>query len=179
MSGLKGKVGPWELNWVSIPRGPSGSAYVQTAEGRQMEVHWRKDPDGLWIELPDGVYGFDIQGERNDEGGVNYQLSQRNSDCNWSNLAFLRSGEEFTVASMASKKKGVRVRAQMPGKIVRILVDIGSEVVKGQSLVVMEAMKMENEIRALHPGKVSAIKISEGQNVETGADLLVLEQSES
>jgi biotin carboxyl carrier protein len=46
---------------------------------------------------------------------------------------------------------------------------------RGQPLLVMEAMKMENEIRASQAGKVIAVKVSEGQAVETGADLMNLE----
>ncbi len=79
------------------------------------------------------------------------------------------------MSGAGAKKKGVRVRAQMPGKIVRILVQPGAEVQRGQPLLVMEAMKMENEIRASQAGKVVAVKVSEGQAVETGADLLNLE----
>jgi 3-methylcrotonyl-CoA carboxylase alpha subunit len=63
----------------------------------------------------------------------------------------------------------------MPGKIVRILVQAGAQVEKGQPLLVMEAMKMENEIRAAGAGKVSAVKVIEGQAVETGADLMLIE----
>ena len=63
----------------------------------------------------------------------------------------------------------------MPGKVVRVLVAPGHEVRAGQGLVVMEAMKMENELRAPRAGRVSEIHVAERQAVETGALLLVLE----
>ena len=63
----------------------------------------------------------------------------------------------------------------MPGKILRISVKAGDSVEKGQALLVMEAMKMENEIRASHSGKIAALKVSEGQAVETGADLCLID----
>ena len=71
-------------------------------------------------------------------------------------------------------KKSARVRAQMPGKILRISVKIGEVVEKGQTLMVMEAMKMENEIRATQSGLIDQVKVSEGQAVETGADLCTI-----
>jgi biotin carboxyl carrier protein len=68
-----------------------------------------------------------------------------------------------------------QVLAPMPGKIVRVLVEIGQSVESGQGLLVMEAMKMENELRAARAGRVSEVKVAERQAVETGALLVVLE----
>jgi biotin carboxyl carrier protein len=68
-----------------------------------------------------------------------------------------------------------RVQAPMPGKLVRVLVSAGEEVGAGQGLVVMEAMKMENEIRAPRAGRVKEAPVREGQAVETGALLVLLE----
>jgi len=68
-----------------------------------------------------------------------------------------------------------RVQAPMPGKLVRVLVAAGEEVGAGQGLVVMEAMKMENEIRAPRAGRVKEAPVREGQAVETGALLVLLE----
>jgi biotin carboxyl carrier protein len=69
----------------------------------------------------------------------------------------------------------VRIVAPMPGKLVRILVEPGSVVEAGQGLLVMEAMKMENELRAPRAGRVRDVPVREGQAVETGALLAVLE----
>jgi len=68
-----------------------------------------------------------------------------------------------------------RVQAPMPGKLVRVLVRAGQDVGAGQGLVVMEAMKMENEIRAPRAGRVKEAPVQEGQAVETGALLVLLE----
>jgi 3-methylcrotonyl-CoA carboxylase alpha subunit len=64
------------------------------------------------------------------------------------------------------------VRALMPGRIVRLLVDRGENVKRGAALVILEAMKMENEIHAPADGVVDAIFVETGQTVEGGADLL-------
>jgi biotin carboxyl carrier protein len=68
-----------------------------------------------------------------------------------------------------------RVTAPMPGKVVRVLVKPGDEVAARQGLVVVEAMKMENELRAASAGKVSDVLVREGQSVEAGAALVVVE----
>lgn len=68
-----------------------------------------------------------------------------------------------------------RVTAPMPGKIVRVLVEAGQDVTSGQGLVVMEAMKMENELKASRAGRVKDIAVREGQAVETGALLATLD----
>jgi biotin carboxyl carrier protein len=66
------------------------------------------------------------------------------------------------------------VRAPMPGLISRISVQVGEEVSKGQSLVVLEAMKMENEIRASGFGRIKKICITKGKPVEKGEVLVVV-----
>jgi pyruvate carboxylase subunit B len=63
----------------------------------------------------------------------------------------------------------------MPGKIVRVHACTGQAVKAGDGLLVMEAMKMENEIRAPRPGRVKEIAVREQQAVETGALLVLLE----
>lgn len=174
MSEIKGKVADHEITWKSVPRGNVGSAHLEI-NGESLSVAWRRDADGIWLETPYGVFGYDVEGEVADDGRVQYSLSQRGASGQWTGLSFLRSGEEALVAGGASARKGMRVRAQMPGKIIRILTSAGALVEKDQPIIVMEAMKMENEIRAPQAGRVGALKVSEGQAVETGADLCVID----
>jgi len=72
-------------------------------------------------------------------------------------------------------ESGNNVYAKMPGKIVKIATKKGDRVAKGDSVIVMEAMKMENEIRVTQDGTVSNICVKEGQAVETGTLLVELE----
>jgi len=69
----------------------------------------------------------------------------------------------------------VTIRAPMPGLIVRVEVQLGEVIRTGQGLVVLEAMKMENEIKALAAGKVTAIHVSTGRAVEKGEPLVSVE----
>jgi len=67
------------------------------------------------------------------------------------------------------------VRSIMPGKVTALLVEVGQEVQRGQGLIVIEAMKMENEIPAPRDGRVTAIEVGPGETVEAGALLLTVE----
>jgi biotin carboxyl carrier protein len=68
-----------------------------------------------------------------------------------------------------------RVDAYMPGRVVSLLVEEGTAVASGQGVLVLEAMKMENEIQAERDGKVSRIHVRPGQAVETGDPLFELD----
>ena len=76
-------------------------------------------------------------------------------------------------ASHSHHEGVVEVRAPMPGKIVRILVAEGAEVEAQQGIVVMEAMKMQNEIRAPKRGKIIKLSVQEGSAISS-ADLIAL-----
>src|SRR5574340_824821 len=67
------------------------------------------------------------------------------------------------------------VLAPMPGKIVRVLVARNEEVAQDQGLVVIEAMKMQNELKAPRPGRITEVHVKEGTGIEAGAKLLRLE----
>jgi biotin carboxyl carrier protein len=67
-----------------------------------------------------------------------------------------------------------RLTAPMPGRVVRVLEAPGADVAAGQGLVVIEAMKMENELKSPRAGRVQEVAVREGQAVETGALLAVV-----
>ena len=77
-------------------------------------------------------------------------------------------------AAPAGAQGGVKVNAPMPGKILGVKVAAGQAVSKGEVLVVLEAMKMENEIVAPQDGTVASVNVSVGEQVEAGAVLATL-----
>lgn len=84
-------------------------------------------------------------------------------------------GRQKKAGAGAAASGPQRVVAPMPGKVVRVLVKPGDEVKARQGLVVVEAMKMENELRAARDGRVRDVAVTEGQSVDAGAVLLTVE----
>ena len=71
--------------------------------------------------------------------------------------------------------KGNAIKTPLPGVIIDVKVNVGDMVKKGETVVVLEAMKMENNINADRDGKVAAIQVTKGDTVADGAILVVLE----
>jgi len=91
--------------------------------------------------------------------------------------------DERQAASLAHVEGGpsrgadglVSVQAPMPGKVVKCLAALGDAVKAGQGIIVVEAMKMENELNSPVDGTVKEIRVSEGQNVDAGEDLVLIQ----
>ena len=77
-------------------------------------------------------------------------------------------------AAPAAKAPAQAINAPMPGTILAVNVKPGQAVKRGDVLVVLEAMKMENEIMAPNDGTVGTVNVAKGQSVQTGATLLTL-----
>jgi biotin carboxyl carrier protein len=89
--------------------------------------------------------------------------------------AGLRSAARRTGRHGGSGVADGRVVAPMPGRVVRVLVAPGAVVEARQSIVVVEAMKMENELKAPKAGVVREVRVTEGASVEAQAVLVVIE----
>ncbi len=82
-------------------------------------------------------------------------------------------------ASGGGSASGGALMSPMPGKIVKVLVKEGESVTEGQTLIVMEAMKMQNELKSPCAGTVAKVHVEEGGTVETGAKLVDVKPTES
>ena len=76
-------------------------------------------------------------------------------------------------AAASTGKSGVK--SPLPGVILDIKVNVGDTVKKGQTIIILEAMKMENNINADKDGKITAINVSKGDSVLEGNDLVIIE----
>jgi len=76
------------------------------------------------------------------------------------------------------KKKSGTVSANIPGKVVTVEVAVGQTVAEGQVILILEAMKMQNEIQAPISGKVTSVNCEEGQSIEANVPLVVIEPTE-
>lgn len=74
-----------------------------------------------------------------------------------------------------SKKKSGKISANIPGKIVTIDVSLGDSVSEGQVILILEAMKMQNEITAPISGVIKEIHCQEGQSIEANVPLILIE----
>jgi biotin carboxyl carrier protein len=164
--------------------------FVATIDGadHQLEVE-EIDAHALRVKL--GERQFDVNVHRAGHSSYSILVDNRSFD-----FEVMRDGEELVVASRGgatrvtladaarrSRHPGERVqlagkaslKAMMPGRVVSVLVNVGDEVAAQQGLLVVEAMKMENELKAPKAGKVVEIKVKPGQTVEKGELLLVVE----
>ena len=78
-------------------------------------------------------------------------------------------------APAATAGAGETVNSPMPGNILAVNVNVGDTVSEGQVLMILEAMKMENEIMAPRSGKITSISVTKGATVESGALLCTIE----
>ena len=113
----------------------------------------------VWAESQNGTYRVAVDGET-----FEVQVEDERSRL----IKRLGGGE-------VSTKGEIAVKAPMPGLVVRVEVQEGDSVEKGQGLVVVEAMKMENEIKAPTSGIVKAVKVSPGNAIDKNAVLLEIE----
>jgi biotin carboxyl carrier protein len=91
----------------------------------------------------------------------------------------VRSALQDKAAGLIDQKNAAMhrmvVKAPMPGMIIKIKINEGSQVEQGDAVLILEAMKMENEVRSPFKGTLKTIYIKEGMAVEKGADLFLIE----
>lgn len=149
-----------------------GTRVFAEIDGRRYEVEARESQPGVYTLLSDGhVY----------ECRVNQQEARRES------LEVTTGTHAFSVILTDPKRlRGAQasgghadgisqIIAPMPGKVVRVLVEAGAEVEAGAGLVIVEAMKMQNEMKSPKTGKVTALNVTAGATVNAGDVLAVVE----
>jgi len=131
------------------------------------------------FQVSESLYSFLI-------GGRSYEADVVGGE---GSCSVLIGGEAFEVPILEERKLRLRaslkpgearagrqvISAPMPGKIVKILVAPGETVKAGSGVIVVEAMKMQNELKATGPGTVKEIRVEEGKGVDGGAVLVVIE----
>jgi biotin carboxyl carrier protein len=105
------------------------------------------------------------------EGSFEVQLRGQSFEVSVSDPRRLRSGGGLNSVADGS----AQIVAPMPGKVVRVLVEPGQEVEAGTGIVVVEAMKMQNELKSPKSGTVSSVSATEGMTVNAGDLLAVIE----
>ncbi|MFZ1972832.1 MAG: biotin/lipoyl-containing protein [Candidatus Acidiferrales bacterium] len=151
---------------------------IELIEGRDVSS-WFADGHALEAdgkEVSPGVYSILVQGEsfevRVERIGAELRATTQGRDYK----VAIRDPREWKKnrAGAAEAEGRQQVLAPMPGKVVRVLVAAGDEVQAGQGLMVVEAMKMQNEIRAPKSGKIESLSVIEGQTVNSGEVVAVV-----
>ncbi len=145
------------------------SGQVVRVEGRERGVDWVRAPDGRYSIIIEGrVYDLEAEVE-----GDTCAVTGRAG----THLLRIRDPRRLDASrNIEEGQAGLqRLLAEMPGKVIRVLVGVGDTVAYDQGLLVIEAMKMQNEIRAPKAGVIRSIGVSAGQTVSSGDFLISLE----
>jgi 3-methylcrotonyl-CoA carboxylase alpha subunit len=158
-----------ETRQVEVER--DGDRFLIVVDGRPQQVEMvRLDGAFASLRFPDSGRSFQITYQKRGNGSWRVGVGQREFD-----LAVLSPAEAVEVVGGARASGPSRLTAPIPGKVVAVKAAAGDEVAAGQPLVVLEAMKMENELAAEQPGRVVAVHVAGGDTVESGQLLIELE----
>ena len=164
---------------------------VQVDTGdRKYEFELRQQDGRLFIKQNGDEHAVDLVRLGKDRyslilDGRSYELGAEYAADGYTIFSGARSGrfivEDLEIARM-KKKAGItdgdklkKVLAPMPGLIIRLMCEPGDEIKKGQPLLVMEAMKMENDIKSPVSGKIKSIDVVKGGSVDKGQLLVEFE----
>jgi biotin carboxyl carrier protein len=150
--------------------GPDGV----TLDGRQVEADLQANHDShLWHLVLDGRSHTLRARRRDGRGDWELEIDGRRHRA----LALderSRAIRQLTGTAVVSHGP-VELTAPMPGLVIKIDVEEAERVERGQGLVVIEAMKMENELKAMAAGRVVEVRVAPGQAVDKGETLLIIE----
>ncbi len=149
---------------------PAGRAFDVTVDGRSWRVDAaRVDANSLSLVVQPGGTSYDVGFAADPAtGGLSVRVGA-------TQVAVVLNGRRHRRDEAAQSAGPQRIVAPMPGKIVRVPVGPGDAVGVRQTVVVIEAMKMENELKASRDGIVSELHAREGASVEAGALLAVIQ----
>ena len=153
---------------VDVTSLPSGGWNVRI-DGKEVEVDALRAGDCLSVRVEGRVIDLLLDGT---PPNVKFIASGVRGDAT---IETERTRASLSLQRGAAGKGAEFVTAPMPGRIVRVVVASGDSVESGAPLVVIEAMKMENELHALHPARIGSVLVKPGDTVERGAKLISLE----
>ena len=161
--------------------------YEHVHVGQQYDVKLTLLPDGHLHATVNG-HDYDLQVVHQDDGGVTLQFAdqatpihiltaadgdERYVHINGQTLTFTKRDERATTRRTSTPAE-TNLTAQMPGQVVAVEVEAGETVTRGQTLVILEAMKMEMRVTAPADGLVQAVYVAAGDVVERGQQLVEL-----
>ncbi len=153
---------------VELMRGEK--TWLCTIDGQEIEVDAVLTARDV-LSLLVGGKAYEIKRERSLQGELHMVIGSARYAVDVQDPRSLRTRRALAGAETGPQ----RLKAPMPGKIVRVMVKEKDEVEAGQSILVMEAMKMQNEMKSPKNGKVQKILTAEGSTVNAGDTLAIID----
>lgn len=152
---------------VRLEPQPNGT-FTATIDGRTLQIQAAQVSDGVWLLTLDGARRVKVYTAR--DGNAAQWVSRGGA------VHRLVNADGAPRKRSAKGRHDERLVAKMPGQVVDVAVSVGDTVVQGQTLVVLEAMKMEIRVTAPHDGRVAHVFVRAGDVVEREQQLLDLQQ---
>ncbi len=152
-------------------REDSGRVWAEI-DGRHYELDVHESGAGGYLLISDGqVFECRVEGRAESGKQIEVVVGTRRYSITLTDPRKLKSA----TSASAHGDNAARIVAPMPGKVVRIMVEVGTEVAAGDGILVVEAMKMQNEMKSPKVGKVLALNVEPGATVNGGDVLAVIE----
>ena len=149
-----------------------GGRVFAEVDGRRYELDVQRSPaNGYLLVLDSQVFDCRVAGRPESGKQIEVIVGTRNYAVTLTDPKRLSSA----TSASAHGEDTARIIAPMPGKVVRVLVELGSQVAAGDGIMVVEAMKMQNEMKSPRAGTVIALNIQTGATVNGGDVLAVIE----
>lgn len=150
-----------------------GERVTALIDGRRYEIAVREVGRDAYLLISEGrVYECRVERNRAQADSLQAHVGNQSYSLRLFDPKRLRGGQ---AAGAHGHEGSAQILAPMPGKIVRVLVERGAEVKAGDSIIVVEAMKMQNEMKAPRDGIVTEIHAASGETVNAGDVLAVIE----
>jgi len=154
---------------VEIAR--TGTRWAGKIDGESFEVDAVPTARDILSIVQDNGKSYEVKRERALNGELHMLVGSSRYPCEVQDPRSLRARRAAGGATEGPQK----ITAPMPGKVVRIIVPQGGEVEAGKGVIVVEAMKMQNELKSPKAGKVQKLLVAEGATVNAGDTLAIIE----
>ena len=159
-----------ENHTIEIKR--DGESLTADIGGRLYELEASEpEPNVYLFKHANKIYQIFVSPNEKSDEPVAVNVGNRNFEIKIFDPKRLRG----SVSSDAAAEGASEIKTAMPGKIVRVLAEIGVEIKKGDGVIVVEAMKMQNEMKSPKDGIVKEIRFAEGATVNAGDVLVIIE----
>jgi biotin carboxyl carrier protein len=147
-----------------------GENVLATVEDREYELEVSETEPGVYLIRRNGhVYPISVSA-MNSAGNLEVNVKNRRFDVTVYDPKRIRgSGSDHSQSG-----GNAEIKTAMPGKVVRIIANVGQEVKKGSGVIVVEAMKMQNEMRSPIDGVIKEVRVTEGSTVNAGQVLVII-----